>query len=614
MTLYGMRKLFAPVLVMAILISAGKPMPGQAEAFGPSLTHEFLVGEGGFVIANYTGPFFVVWDLRRIWDRLQPTQVLVYHGSGEDFSYDMPLAVSQDEQRLAFQDRDTDNVYLCDMGAPFICRLALDLDRELIALELSPRGDQLLLVDQAQIRLYSSKDNTVLSQKSPTKSSACQSVDWEAGITALGSLDGGVHLVSLKDLKELRKFQHAAANECRLYFTGDGQRLISTWERDAFDENSKYYVEREIWNDPVSAPAVTSRSLKGNARIVPGDQQGELWIARYQPSGAWTIAPLDPAGEPLKEDTFEIVTGPYATPLALSQKGKVVLVNVDENLLVYDLQSHLPLAWLYHSKVGYWSDGKTLLHRTPGLGADPAYDLLEVLALSYHLDRSLDQFSDQATDFRENRLNVLLWTAALATKRGDRYDRVWFDLLPIYRQDTRAKMIYQQLTTLCRLMVQLYRAESLQAAGYYSEAFNTSREALISLRSSTELSGQPGDVDIHQIVIPDLILRYARVIQRELWLVMGESLAYQGHFPEAAQAFRGALESDPDEWRAYDGILRAFLGAEERRWQPVFDEAQAALRLEDWQNGPRADFFWESEIQKLRDSDSTFPGSSLNYK
>ena len=254
MSLNGIPKWLAPALVIAVLISANPPTRGQAEPFGPSLTQAFLVGNGRFVIANYTGPFFVVWDLERIWDRLQPTQVLVYHGSGEDFNYAMRLTVSRNGQRLAFQDRDSDDVYVCEMRAPFVCRLALELERELITLALSPNGERLLLMDQTQIMLLTTQDSRLLIRKNPAKKSACLTADWDAGFAALGSLEGSVHLIGLKNLIDLREFQHAAADECQLYFTGSARRLISTWTRDVYDD---YFIniEREAWNDPVGAPA-----------------------------------------------------------------------------------------------------------------------------------------------------------------------------------------------------------------------------------------------------------------------------------------------------------------------------------------------------------------------
>jgi tetratricopeptide (TPR) repeat protein len=275
---------------------------------------------------------------------------------------------------------------------------------------------------------------------------------------------------------------------------------------------------------------------------------------------------------------------------------------------VFDLKSGLPLMVLFRDGTDHVSYGKTLPHRPTGIGARVPYSQIELLSLGSSLGYS---------ELNRDRKEVLLWSAALTTKRRERNDRVWFDLLSVYQRDYDSRRAYHMLSSLCRILIQLKYAEYLHDTGNYKDAFLVSRQALRTLKEAPELALRPPELDIYAPSPPALVSNYKPVLERELWLVMGNSLAYAGYFSQAELAFWGALEIDPLEWRAHDGLLRVNLGGDEARLDELLDHAQGTLTLRSWRGSSPDEsmdqFFLESFITDIRSSEFYFPGSSLNW-
>jgi hypothetical protein len=79
-----------------------------------------------------------------------------------------------------------------------------------------------------------------------------------------------------------------------------------------------------------------------------------------------------------------------------------------------------------------------------------------------------------------------------------------------------------------------------------------------------------------------LVLNYWDILEREFWLMLGSSFAALEHTQEAELAYREVLKHEPQEWRAYNGLLLLYLEADATTFDPLLEEAQTVLQLKGW--------------------------------
>jgi tetratricopeptide (TPR) repeat protein len=602
-------------VLLAALLAALLPQRSPAEPMMPLLTSSLLSSGGHYVIANYTGPYFVIWDMERLWDRHQPSQVLVVQRGTGNYGEAMPLALSEDAGWLAFQDWTSKEIYLCKMRQDFPCRLVYEPGEEVISMVLSTHGDHLLLQTPKQLLSINVANGKPLVLPLPIEGYACLVANWEKGVGAVGTLDGNIHIFDLSSLKSIANIRLESAADCQLFMTKDNLHMVSYWRYESF-ENGFYESHQSVMLHRLQPPGTPPVKSESEVYIVPGDQAGDLWQVGETYEEALSLTPLGPDGKLLSEKQVQIMAGPYARVEAVSSAKNIVLISMNEGLFIYDLRSLLPIAELYASKVVYGSDGKRLLHLTPGLGADPAYHQLEALSMYYGRNFSLNEFTFPSPGQMEEKKQALLWMAVLAAKRGDRYDPIWFDLLAVYRNNTEAPRAYYQLAKLCRLLIQLNYSEYLLDTEQYERAVVESTEALRTLRSTPELQPLSGKLDIYEPNLSDLVLSYARILERHLWLVLGEGLRHQGQYQQAELAYRGALRMDAYEWQAYDGILQAHIASDRTQMDALLTEANRALKLEYWEGFDNSktptEFFLKEENEQLQGINPDPRGESLN--
>jgi hypothetical protein len=94
------------------------------------------------------------------------------------------------------------------------------------------------------------------------------------------------------------------------------------------------------------------------------------------------------------------------------------------------------------------------------------------------------------------------------------------------------------------------------------------------------------------------------VLERELWLVFGNSLAALGRGYDAELAYREVLKLEPQHWQAYAGLLSINLHSDDITFNSVLEEAQSALHIRGWTDQPPlgypGKFFDERVLRHIR--------------
>jgi hypothetical protein len=273
-------------------------------------------------------------------------------------------------------------------------------------------------------------------------------------------------------------------------------------------------------------------------------------------------------------------------------------------LYLINLDSRMPMFELYNSKVEYRTTGGAVPHLTPRLGADLPYEILESLSHDIYWD-SYNRFMGTVWG-SENlyRERGWLWIAALVTKRRARYDRVWFSLLVLLRDRKMREPAYLRLSELTSALVKLNTAEHQLRSQQAEESLRISREALRSLRAERDKTARAPALDLSKPTLEALILNYRPVLERELWLVLGNSLAALGRGYDAKLAYREVLKYEPQQWRAYAGLLWINIQGDDVTFNSVLGESQSALRMRGWTDqlplGYPGQFFDERALRRMR--------------
>jgi tetratricopeptide (TPR) repeat protein len=562
------------------------PSPGRAVPIEGRPGKTLLADNGRYVITSYTGPFTVIWDMNNLWDYLQPVQVHAFRGSARITTSSMPVAISEDGKWLAYLDHGEGIIRVCRMGPEFPCRTVLSSVGLQTHLDLSPDGSQLFVQNSARLRVLglSGGEITVREQTFQNKFAR---VDWNRGRLVVIRSPGSIEILSLADFSLLEVFEGTVPGLEEIYFSSDGKHLIFTWrnwveDKRMFDEGVKVY--------PLDAgsPAFEKvEPLKNIREVVLGSSPGELWYARFISPIDWVLIPAGPNGDPQEDRRVRLSIGQNANLRAVSIKRNLIIVEEEDDLFVYDLKSRLPIFRLYNSKVKY-SRVTPLPHLYPRLGADPLYATL--MRLSYS---SL-----------EDRKTVLLWTASLATRRHQRYDLVWYSLLHSFQIDEDLDDSYLRLSELVETLVKFKRAGYLARMGDRPAALQLIQSALRARRAAQQSVSSPGRLDPYNPTLDALVSNYWLVVERDLWVTFGNHLAVTGRKREASLAYREALKIEPQEWRAYYGLLNVHREANDATFNALLTEAQSNLRMVGWTEqldlGYPPDFFLSNAVRDFR--------------
>jgi hypothetical protein len=487
------------------------------------------------------------------------------------------------------------------MEQGFPCRPLIASDELFPLLDLSPDGSQLLMLTEKQLLVIDiAHEEKVRARKSHDwKGQKCLKVDWVRGQIAIGAAGGFIVLLGLQDLEETQRVQTTPVQSCAVAFTNDGQHVVAAWEN-WMQETQSLEQKVQVYSiGPQASQAMAPMTIAGATYIVPGAAPDALWYVSSHSDAEQELTPVGPSGEKVTKRSMTLRIGRDSLVRAVSESRGYILVG----LQVFDLKSGLPLFELYNSKVKYGTTGGSLPHLTPRLGADLMYERLERLSHDFYWD-PYNQFMSAAwgNEYRY-RERGWLWMASLVTKRRARYDAVWFSLLLMLRDHNGQGQAYLRLSELTSAIVQLNTAEHLLHSGDAEKALMVSKEALRTLRAKKEGVASPR-LDLYAPTLEALVLNYWDVLERELWLVLGQSFAKLERRQEAALAYREVLQHEPQEWRAYDGLLKTHLEADDATFHSLLEEAQTVLRLRGWTDrldlGFPDQFFHEHALESMR--------------
>jgi hypothetical protein len=431
------------------------------EPFGGQLQHVVIAGRGKYVIGSYTGPFIVLWDIDRLWDYLQPTQVHAFMGDASRTTGAKHIAVSQDGKWLAYEDTNPTHIYVCSMERGFTCRTLPLSGEDSPYLNLSPDGDRLLVMTGTKLMMVDlvHGDKILMRREHNWNGQKCLRVDWVRGRIAVGTEDGYVSLLNLKDLEEMQRIKGSPARCCEIAFTRSGKHVIVSWEH--WDGEAKN-LEKKVQVFPItSATSDTTLPVMadGVKYVVRSDSPGALWYVSPAGAGDLLLTRIGPSGEKNVKESITIKTTHSCIVQGVSEKRDYILMSEGDSLYLIDLNSHLPMVELYNSKVKYWTTGSTLPHLTPRLGADLPYEMLESLSHDIYWDPHNRFMANAWHKEHLYRERGSLWTAALVTKRRARYDKVWFSLLVLLRDHKVQEPTYLHLSELTSFLVQLNTQE-----------------------------------------------------------------------------------------------------------------------------------------------------------
>ena len=163
---------------------------------------------------------------------------------------------------------------------------------------------------------------------------------------------------------------------------------------------------------------------------------------------------------------------------------------------------------------------------------------------------------------------------------------------------------YQPLNDMIVTLLQLERAEYWFSAGDEMKAIKLAQNALQSLKLQNEQDSQIYRLNIDEPTIEAIVANYRPVLERDLWLVFGDSLAALGQDRYANIAYQQVLKLEPKEWRAWAGLLHNNQNAPQNVFKDLVTEANIVLKLEGWTDqlelGYPDQFFLPEAINELR--------------
>jgi tetratricopeptide (TPR) repeat protein len=551
----------------------------QAEPFRPFHLRGEITGNGKYVIGIFSS-YITIWDTDQLWDGLHPAQIHVlrppekYSG---DISYfgKVPVSVSENGRWFGYEDHK--KIRVCAMDKHFPLRFSIPMDDKPNALALSPNGGQLIISTANHLLLVElpGEGPAHIIRKRDREGSIILKADWARGNIAIREKNGIV-LRSSKDLEEKVRVPHVPEGLDDVAFTKDGKHLLAAWKiwnRDL----GVYKHEVKIFGiGTEAARPKNGKTISGAKGFIRGDSAEDLWYVMENLHKKCQLVPIGPAGEKLnnRRITFDITEADEV--IGLSRTRGYAVIRKGDSYLIFDLASQWPVFELYSSKVKYSSTRDDIPHLAPRLGVDPMYEELERMSLDF------DWSAYSGSWDRAERLDILMWLAAMVTRLRDRYDRVWFALLTALRNEKKTGKTYDSLSMLCAQLTQLNNAQYWLISRNAESAIESSRQALQDLRARKKKDDRLPEIDIHSPDLGILISHYWNTMERDSWLAMGYGYEQLGRNQDAEVAYVEVLRCEPRDWRAYKALLRINLAADDATFYPLVQQAQSVLRFKGW--------------------------------
>ena len=333
--------------------SLGEPIEGQ-------ISDVLIAGNGKYVVASYTGPFVLIWDMDPLWDNLQPIQIHKFEGDSSFSTNAMPIAVSQDGKWLAYEDSGLKKIYVCEIEQGFPCRELIASDERFPTLDFSPDGSQLLIMTKTQLLVVdlANRDRVSNQKRHDWKNWECLKVGWNQGKIAIGTENGSLILLELNNLEEIGRFKVAPANSCEVIFTSDGHHVVAawkTWNREA----STWEQRLQVYDfDTQPSQPTIPMTIEEIEYIVPGDSADVSWYVGSRSSNEWKLMPSSPSGEKVTERSININIGRDSKVMAVSESRSYILwkAGIYGPLYLLDLKSQQPLFELNNSYQSPFTD------------------------------------------------------------------------------------------------------------------------------------------------------------------------------------------------------------------------------------------------------------------
>ena len=549
--------------------------------------------DGNYVIGIYwdDSPDVVIWDTRRLWDFIQPVQVHQFALSTKvpKLRANRNIVVSVDGTRLAYA--LPGEIRVCKMGDDFPCdQIPLPrTDNATPILSLSPDGSILLILEPDRLQSIDLNNNQEVLAERKGKWNDYMLVHWDHERVALGS--SHIEILNLKTLKTEHQVKTIESSRRPIAFSPDGEHLIvpdgTTALIYAIGDSSTDYA--------------TIRTVKVNSSVL-GNPSKTLWYLSPTSSPEekeQSLMRAGPSGEPVPNSIITIRKGPRGQIAGISPDYVLVErpISCGSLFLLVSSRTGLPMFELFRSRVNAYGRYRSIRHLLPRLGATPLIEMLERQSTEYEVS------DERGFSFNDKRPEILLWIAAIVTRRQQRYDPVWFDLLSTNQKGKDTKSL--GLISLSAAIVSLNQSESLAKTGKWHLAVVTAQECIQRYGNVLRQASDGASVDWEKPSIEALVPRYWSVVERELRLVEGAGLTALGRLEEAENTYREILRQEPSEWRAYAGLLQAKLGEDDAQFTSLVEEANMALRLESWTDKPgsgyREPFFDLSALKQLRE-------------
>jgi len=562
----------------------------QAEPIGGQITDVIIAGDGRYIIASYTGPYIFIWDMDRLWDYHQPIQVHAFKGSGTNA---MPIAASQDGRLLASKNSGSPMIAVCKMDVGFPCHFRIPIGERYCDLQLSPECRKLLIITQNEIQLVDLLKTGIIQNRKrhPIKSDGYVAVDWKHGLLAFKAGENTITILNFNNFEVKNTLNVATKSLKKIAFAGDGRHLIVCHEYQYLDKD---FLERSVQIFQFSvkpSQANHPNNLKSAEYVVPGDSEGEYWCVENSMANERKLSLLNPSAEKTNRSSIKINIDNYSEIVAVSEHRGYILMKRDDVLYLWDLRTQLPMFQLYDSKVRYWTSDRYLPHLWPRLGAAPMFEKLEKLSL--------------ATKFEQKRKHqqTLFWLASLVTRLRTRHDRVWFSLFTELQDDEKIGKRFLLLNELTEVLIQLNKAEFLLNSEQPKDALRITEKGLRLIRSYKKEIGVIPQLNIYDQDIRTLVANYWPVLEREFLLTQGLTASSLKNIKKAESAYRMTLQIEPQEWRAYSGLLSLHLKSDSTTFYSLLAEAQQILLMEGWKNrtylGYPNQFFDEVELTAM---------------
>src|SRR2546425_1785216 len=209
-------------------------------------------------------------------------------------------------------------VYVCAMEQGFRCRSPIALGENILSLELSPTGSQLLILTRTQVQVVDLTSAGEI-RKREHQGWECLKADWVRGQIVTGSIDGSLSLLNLKNLEPMRTITGAPARSCRVALTSDGQHVIAGWETEARKQRVQIYSISTQASQPMRPVTIEDADY-----LVSGDSADAMWYVSSHGDNERELTPAGPSGEKITKRNIIINTGGSAVR-AVSEGRSYVL-------------------------------------------------------------------------------------------------------------------------------------------------------------------------------------------------------------------------------------------------------------------------------------------------